>query len=292
MERITIEYILRAKGKSKITMLTCYDYSFAKALDEAGIDIVLVGDSLANVVLGLTETRKVSFSEMLNHTKAVAKAVNRSLIVADMPYVSYQTHPNRCVDFARKFINAGAQAVKVEWCKDCVYVVKKLIKNNIPVMGHIGLTPQTAHLLGGYKVQGRDAASARSLIRQAKILQDLGVFSIVLECVPYQLSRFITKQLKIPTIGIGAGRFCDGQVLVLYDFIGLYKRIKPKFVRAYKNLFSELKLTTTRFIKDVKSGKFPNKNESFSINNAEYKRLWRDFRKTSSKQSLMKYTRR
>lgn len=246
-------------------MLTCYDYSFAKILDETGIDIILVGDSLANVVLGLNETREVSLSEMLNHTKAVAMGVENALVVADMPYAAYQKNPKKCVDYARKFIDSGADAVKVEWFKECKYVVKKLIKNKIAVMGHIGLTPQTVHLLGGYKIQGKDKESALNLLKEAGILQDLGVFSIVLECIPYQLSRLITRGLKVPTIGIGAGKYCDGQVLVLYDFLGLYKNKKPKFVRVYRDLSIEIKSAVAEFIKDTRKGEFPAEKESFSL---------------------------
>lgn len=283
MSKITIADIIKRKGKGKVTMLTCYDYSFAKVLDEAGVDIILVGDSLANVVLGLSETRKVSFMEMLNHTKAVACAVKRSLVVADMPYVGYQAHPQKAVDSARRFIAAGADAVKIEWFSDCVHVIKSLIKNKIPVMGHIGLTPQTAHLLGGYKVQGKDVDSALRLVKQAEILQGLGVFSIVLECIPYQLSNFITKKIKTVTIGIGAGKFCDGQVLVLYDFIGLYKGFKPKFVRAYDDFSLRLRYATAKFIKEIKNAQFPNKLESFSMKKDEWSRLRDAFVRKNSK---------
>jgi len=290
MSRITIKDITRKKGKEKIVMLTCYDYSFAKILDESGIDIILVGDSLANVVLGLDETRKVPLGEMFNHTKAVALAVDESLVVADMPYRAYQNDPVKCVDYARRFIKSGADAVKVEWFlsrgfhqtkesrrvlgqRDCVYVVKKLIKNKIPVMGHIGLTPQTAHLLGGYKVQGKDQESALGLLKQAEILQDLGVFSIVLECIPYQVSRIITEHLKIPTIGIGAGKYCDGQVLVLYDILGLYTKRKPKFVKVYRDLSSETKGAIFEFAEDVKKKKFPHTDNSFAIDESILKKI-------------------
>jgi len=264
MEKITVNDIRRKKGESKITMLTCYDFSFAKVLDEAGLDIILVGDSLANVVLGMSETRKISITEMLNHTKAVAKAVKNSLVAADMPYNAYQKNPQKCVYYAKKFIDAGADAIKIEWFKKCPQVVKKLMEAKIPVMGHIGLTPQTAHLLGGYKVQGREQKEADKLIKQAKTLEDLGVFSLVLECIPLELSRLITKNIKIPTIGIGAGKYCDGQVLVLYDFLGLYKGKKLKFVRVYADLFSQTKQAVSSFIKDVKKSQFPAKKESFS----------------------------
>jgi 3-methyl-2-oxobutanoate hydroxymethyltransferase len=223
-----------------------------------------VGDSLANVVLGLDQTRRVSLKEMLNHTEAVARGVKNGLVVADMPYASYQKHPEKCVYYAKKFIDTGAAAVKVEWFDKCPYVVENLIKHKIPVMGHIGLTPQTVHLLGGYKVQGKDKNSADKLVEQAKILQDLGVFSIVLECIPYQVSRNITQNLRIPTIGIGAGKFCDGQVLVLYDFLGLYGK-KLKFVRVYKDLYSDIKNAVSQFIKDIGEEDFPSEKESFSL---------------------------
>ena len=252
------------KAKLKITMLTCYDYSFAKILDETGIDIILVGDSLANVVLGINETRKVSIKEMLNHTQAVAKGVKRALVVADMPYLSYQKDPKMSLYYAKKFIACGADAVKIEWFSKCPYVVKRLVNNKIPVMGHIGFTPQTAHLLGGHKIQGKDKQSADSLLKQAKQLEKLGIFSLVLECIPLALSGWITKSLKVPTIGIGAGKYCDGQVLVLYDLLGLYPAKKLKFVRLYKNLNREITRAILSFTEDVKKGRFPSLKESFN----------------------------
>lgn len=264
MKKITVNTIKRAKGLGRISMLTCYDYSFGVILDKAGLDIILVGDSLANVVLGMEETRDISIKEMLNHTRAVAEAAQRSLVVTDMPYKSYQKTPRDCAKNAKRFISAGASAVKIEWFKSAPYVIKRLIKNKIPVMGHIGLTPQTAHLLGGYKVQGRGQKEADKLIAQAKLLEKLGVFSLVLECVPYELAREITRSLKIPTIGIGAGKYCDGQVLVLYDLLGLYQKKRPKFVRVYKDLFSDIESTVSVFIRDIKKGKFPARCESFT----------------------------
>ncbi|MDD5584546.1 MAG: 3-methyl-2-oxobutanoate hydroxymethyltransferase [Candidatus Omnitrophica bacterium] len=283
MSKITIRDILKKKGKEKIAMLTCYDYSFARILDDTGIDVVLVGDSLANVVLGLKETRTISFSEMFNHTRAVAQAAENSLVVADMPYVSYQLHPKNAVRYAKKFIKAGADAVKVEWFygkgnNDCAYVVKDLVAAKIPVMGHIGLTPQTAHLLGGFKVQGKDMQSALNLVAQAKMLQKLGVFSIILECVPYQVARLITAKLKIPTIGIGAGKFCDGQVLVLYDVLGLYKKIHPKFVKMYVDLYRQTQNALHRYVFDVKRSRFPGAKESFSISPDEWAKVRRKMR--------------
>ncbi|MCM8787172.1 MAG: 3-methyl-2-oxobutanoate hydroxymethyltransferase [Candidatus Omnitrophica bacterium] len=273
MSKITINDIIFKKGKEKIIMLTCYDYSFAKILDTLNIDMILVGDSLANVVLGLPQTRLVSFKEMFNHMVAVAKATTKSLVVLDMPYVCYQKDPKKSLYYAEKFLKSGADAIKIEWFNRCPYVVKTLIKNKIPVMGHIGLTPQTVHLLGGFKVQGKDLIGARNLINQAKILEDLGVFSIVCECIPWQLARFITKNVKIPTIGIGAGKYCDGQVLVLYDVLGLYKEKRPKFVRVYKDIGEEIKKALEYFIFDVKNKKFPTIDESFSMKNKEWLNL-------------------
>ncbi len=261
--KVTVQDIVRKKGRGKITMLTCYDYSFAKILDSAGVDIILVGDSLANVVLGLKQTRRVSISEMLKHTAAVAKGVKHALVVADLPYSAYQKTPPKCVEQAQKFIRAGASAVKVEWFGNCLYVVRKLIQANIPVMGHIGLTPQTVHLLGGYRIQGRDQPAASRLINQAEKLQDCGVFSIVLECIPYQLARRITARVKVPTLGIGAGKYCDGQVLVLYDFLGLSDK-KLKFVRIYQNLSASINRAVAQFSRDVKNGRFPSGKESFT----------------------------
>lgn len=261
--KITVKQILKRKKHQKISMLTCYDYSFAQIIDKTGIDIILVGDSLANVVLGLAETRQISITEMLNHTRAVARGVGRALVIADMPYASYQKDPSKSLYYAKQFITSGAEAVKIEWFKKCPQVVKRLIKNKISVMGHIGLTPQTAHLLGGYKVQGRGQVQADELFKQAKQLQDLGAFALILECIPLELSRKITASLKIPTIGIGAGKYCDGQVLVLYDFLGLYPNKKLKFARRYKNLDQELKTAILRFTIDVQKGKFPSLAESF-----------------------------
>jgi len=278
MSKVTVEDVLRKKNKGKVTMLTCYDYSFARILDEAGIDMILVGDSLANVVLGMEETRKLSITEMVNHTQAVARGVGRALVVADMPYVSYQKDPKKCVGYAKKFIAAGADAVKIEWFKYCPQVVKKLVKSKVPVMAHIGLTPQTAHLLGGYKVQGRDKQSAYKLVEQARLLEDLGVFSLVLECIPVQVSGLITRKLKrVPTIGIGAGNVCDGQVLVLYDLLGLYKKIRPKFVRVYKDLFAQAKEAVGAFKQDTEAGRFPGKEESFFMKEAEWEAFNQDF---------------
>ena len=272
-----IEEIREKKGKEKITMLTAYDYSFAKILDEAGIDMILVGDSLANVVLGMEETKEISFEEMLNHTKAVKKATKFSLVIADMPYVAYQENPQKAVFYAEKFIKeAGADAVKIEWFEEAISVTQELVKNKIPVMGHIGLTPQTVDKLGGFKVQGKDYESAKRLLKQAKLFEEEGAFSLVLECIPSQIAKLITEILTIPTIGIGAGPFCDGQVLVLYDVLGLYKKIRPKFVKVYKDLSVFIKEAVTEYIKEVKSLQFPSSSHSFSVSSEILEKLKKD----------------
>ncbi|MFA5271072.1 MAG: 3-methyl-2-oxobutanoate hydroxymethyltransferase [Candidatus Omnitrophota bacterium] len=277
MSKLTIENIKEKKGKEKIVILTCYDYSFAKALDEAGLDMVMVGDSMANVVLGLGQTLEISFQEMLSHTKAVARATQNTFVIADMPYESCHNGASRAFKDARAFIRAGAGAVKVEWFRGCQSIIKKLIQNNIPVMGHVGLTPQTAHLLGGFKVQGKDKKSALNMIKQSKTLEKLGVFSLVLECVPSQLSKFITESVSIPTIGIGAGKFCDGQVLVLYDVLGLYRKISPRFVRRYGDFFSETKKIALNFVADIKKDNFPGEKESFLMAEQEWDDLSSSF---------------
>ncbi|MCB9757235.1 MAG: 3-methyl-2-oxobutanoate hydroxymethyltransferase, partial [Candidatus Omnitrophica bacterium] len=220
----------KAQSGQKLTMLTAYDFPMAALIDECGIDIVLVGDSLANVVLGLPSTKDVGISEMLHHAKAVRRAVKNALLLGDMPFSAYQVHPQNAVKNARRFIlEAGCDAVKLEWFADCLAVTEKLVKNKIAVMGHVGLTPQTADQLGGFKVQGKDALSAKKIIEQAKNLESAGCFSLVLECVPDQLAAEITRILKIPTIGIGAGLHCDGQVLVTHDLLGMFSQFHPKF---------------------------------------------------------------
>lgn len=249
-------------GGKKISMVTCYDYSFAFSLNESDVDIILVGDSMANVCLGLPDTKKVTVSEMLNHTAAVAKGAPDKIIVADMPYAGCQKKTSQPQETAKKLIEAGADAVKVEWFRGCRKVIRDLINSNILVMGHIGLTPQTTHLLGGYKVQGKDKSSLDRLIKQAKQLEELGVFSIVLECMQKDAAKEVTDILKIPTIGIGAGKYCDGQVLVLYDLLGLYPG-KMKFVRKFSNLSGQIKEAVNSFNQEVKKGTFPLKRESF-----------------------------
>ncbi|MDO8662660.1 MAG: 3-methyl-2-oxobutanoate hydroxymethyltransferase [Candidatus Omnitrophota bacterium] len=272
--KITVREILSLKNKRKITMLTAYDYPIASLVDRAGIDMILVGDSLANVVLGLDSTTKVGMTEMLHHAKAVTRAVKQALVIGDMPYESYQINPEESVKNARRFIDeANCEAIKLEWFDRCLEVTKEIIKAGIPVMGHIGLTPQTADKLGGFKVQGKDAEAARRLIEEAQELEALGCFAIVLECVPDKIAGIITKKLKIPTIGIGAGINCDGQVLVINDMLGLFERYTPKFVKKYLNLSPLILKAIEDFKEEVIQQKFPAPEHSFSIKEEELKKL-------------------
>jgi 3-methyl-2-oxobutanoate hydroxymethyltransferase len=273
-KKITVKDIVSLKNKRKITMLTAYDYPLASLVDKAGIDMILVGDSVANVVLGLDSTTKVGMAEMLHHAKAVTRAVKSSLVIGDMPYESYQVNPQDALNNAARFINeAMCDAVKLEWFDKCLEVTEKIIKAGIPVMGHIGLTPQTADKLGGFKVQGKDAQAAKRLIEQAISLEKLGCFSIVLECVPDKIAELITKKINIPTIGIGAGIHCDGQVLVIHDLLGLFERFTPKFVKKYVNLTPLISEALENYKQDVLDAKFPAPEHSFSIKADELKKL-------------------
>ncbi len=246
-----VKRILDKKGKGKITALTAYDYPIAQLVDEAGFDIVLVGDSLGVVVLGHKDTQSVTMEDMIHHTKAVARGVKNALIVGDMPIHSYDT-PELALENASRFLNAGAEAVKMEG--PVVGAVEALVEQGIPVMGHLGLTPQTVH---EYKVQGRDEKTAVQILENAKALEEAGAFSVVLECVPEGLGERITKELSIPTIGIGAGRHCDGQILVVNDLLGLFDRYTPKFARRYLDMRREIREAMGRFRSDVEKGVFP-----------------------------------
>jgi 3-methyl-2-oxobutanoate hydroxymethyltransferase len=275
MSGITPDTIKEKKLKSEpITLLTAYGFAFASIIDDSGIDIVLVGDSVANTELGLESTRSVSMDEMIYHAKSVRRAVKRSLLVGDMPYESYQVDTSKAVASAKRFIeDAGCDAVKLEWFKDCPEVTEEIIKAGIPVMGHIGLTPQTADELGGLKVQGKDAQAAGVLIDQALLLERIGVFSIVLECVPDILSKVITKILGIPTIGIGAGPYCDGQALVIHDMLGITRTRKPKFVKEYACLYTQIRKAVSDYRNEVESGIFPGKEHSYSMEQEEVLKL-------------------
>ncbi|MBM3249569.1 MAG: 3-methyl-2-oxobutanoate hydroxymethyltransferase [Candidatus Omnitrophica bacterium] len=274
MEKLTVKDVVSLKNTRKLTMLTAYDYPLAAAVDCSGIDMILVGDSLANVVLGLDSTTKVGMTEMLHHAKAVTRAVKHSLVVGDMPFESYQLNPEESLKNARRFIEeAKCDAVKLEWFEHCPEAVAKIAAAGIPVMGHIGLTPQTADKLGGFKVQGKDAETARRLIEQAKELEARGCFAIVLECIPDKIAEMITVSLKIPTIGIGAGPHCDGQVLVIHDMLGLFERYTPKFVKKYVDLTALIRKAIEEYKNEVIQSKFPSREHTFTIKEEELKKL-------------------
>lgn len=265
--RKTIDDIKKKKqSHQKIVMLTAYDFPVASILDQAGVDIILVGDSLAHVVLGLDSTKDVGMAEMLHHAKAVNRAVKEALLVGDMPFSSYQINPSTAVINAKRFIvEAGCDAVKLEWFDHCLGVAKEIIEAGIPVMGHVGLTPQRADELGGYKVQGNTQESAARIIDQAQALAKAGCFSLVLECIPHQVAEIITREVAVPTIGIGAGAQCDGQVLVIHDILGLESKLKPKFVKQYASLGEEIRLAVLQFKQEVVSGQFPDADHSYTI---------------------------
>lgn len=274
-KKVTIAELHEKKQKQqKITMVTAYDYPTARILDQAGIDTILVGDSLGNVVLGYESTVPVTMDEMLHHCRAVARGVNSGFIIGDMPFLSYQVNHEKAVENAGRFIKeAGCDCVKLEGGSDMADTVKAIVKAGIPVCAHIGLTPQTATMLSGYKVQGKDAESARRLIQSAKDLEDAGAFMIVFECIPDLLAARITEELTIPTIGIGAGKDCDGQVLVYHDLVGLYERFTPKFVKQYINLASMIKEAIAQYKTEVETGAFPGPEHSFSMNKKESDKL-------------------
>ena len=274
-ETKTIPWVLEKKKRhQKITMLTAYDYPLASLVDAAGVDMILVGDSLANVVLGLASTTEVGMSEMIHHAKAVRRGVKQALLIGDMPFESYQSDTARAVDNARRFVQeAGCHAVKLEWFDRCLEVTERIVKAGIPVMGHVGLTPQTAEQLGGFKVQGKDADSAGRIIDDAKSLEKAGCFSLVLECIPSPIAKIITEELSIPTIGIGAGPDCDGQVLVTHDLIGLFDRFKPKFVKQYVDSGALILEGLKRFRQEVEEGQFPDVPHSYSMNPEELAHL-------------------
>jgi 3-methyl-2-oxobutanoate hydroxymethyltransferase len=274
-EKITIPDLLQMKKEGrKITMLTAYDFPLADLIDQAQIDMVLVGDSVGNVVLGYESTVAVTMDEMIHHAKAVRRAIKGALLVGDMPFMSYHTTTEDAIRNAGRFIKeAGCEAVKLEWHSSVIRMVKEIVSCGIPVMGHIGLTPQTAASLGGYKVQGRNVEAAGRLIDSALKLEEAGCFSIVLECIPDRIAKIITEKLEIPTIGIGAGPHCDGQVLVTHDMIGLFKRFVPKFVKQYIQLSDAILEALRLFKQEVTSGVFPDRGHSFTIKDEDLKQV-------------------
>ena len=276
-KKVTVPAVRAMKGKSRIGMLTAYDYPSARVADAAGADVLLVGDSLGMVVLGYPDTLSVTVEDMLHHTRAVVRGAKTSLIVGDMPYLSYHVSVEESVRNAGRFIQAGAHAVKVEGAKPSrIEAIKAILDAEIPVMGHIGLTPQSVNAMGGFKLQGKNAEDARRLIDEAVALEKAGCFSIVLECVPAELAAIITEQVTIPTIGIGAGPSCDGQVLVFHDVLGIYDGHTAKFVRQYAHIAQDMQAALEAYLADVRSGSFPDETkESFHMaSDEELKRLY------------------
>jgi len=267
MDRVTVSSLKEMKEAGhKIAMITAYDYPSALFAEEAGAEVLLVGDSLGMVVLGYDSTVPVTMEEMLHHVKAVVRGSKRSMVVADMPFMSYQVNYTDALYNAGRFLKeGGAQAVKLEGGSEIAELVAKLVTAGIPVMGHIGLTPQSVNALGGYKVQGKDLKTAQKLLDDAKALADAGAFAIVLECVPAALAAKITESIPIPTIGIGSGVNCDGQVLVYHDILGMYPRMLPKFVKRYADLSSLIKEAIRQYVQEVKERQFPEEKHSFTM---------------------------
>ncbi|MBW7887022.1 MAG: 3-methyl-2-oxobutanoate hydroxymethyltransferase [Bacteroidetes bacterium] len=264
-KRITTKTILAMKEKGeKIAMLTAYDFSTARLLDDAGVDIILVGDSVANVVQGLETTIPVTLDEMIYHSKIVRRAVKRAMLVADMPFMSYQVDSKEAVRNAGRILKeSGAEAVKMEGGKRIVPLIEQLVDIGIPVMGHLGLTPQSIYKFGTYEVRAKETKEAKKLIEDAKLLEKAGVFAIVLEKIPEELAAKVTASVQCVTIGIGAGSHCDGQVLVTNDMLGMNELFHPRFVRQYANLSEVMRRAFQSYISEVKAKKFPNKNESY-----------------------------
>jgi 3-methyl-2-oxobutanoate hydroxymethyltransferase len=265
-DKVTTVRIVRKKAKAeRIVCLTAYDFPSARILDEAGIDLILVGDSAANVVYGMATTLAIGMDEMVYHTRAVAAGVKRALLVADMPFLSYQVSVEQAVANAGRFLKAGAEAVKLEGAGPILPVVKRLVELGIPVMGHLGLTPQAVHKLGGYKLQARRAEDQEKLVADSRALEDAGCFSLVLEKVPAEVAKRVTEELKMPTIGIGAGPHCDGQVLVLHDMLGMFETPPLKFVKQYALLAGEIRKAVSAYADEVRSGKFPSEEHTFHL---------------------------
>lgn len=275
-DKFTVSSFLKSKQSGeKISMLTAYDYSTAKLIDEAGVDSILVGDSLGMVVLGYENTLQVTVDDIVHHCKAVSRGVKRALVIGDMPFLSYHISPQESVKNAGRIIQEGmAHAVKLEGGRDIIDSVKAIVRAQIPVVGHLGLTPQSVNMLGGFKVQGREEDKAKKMIEDALMLQEAGVFCIVLECVPMQLAQLISEKLDIPTVGIGAGSGCGGQVLVTQDMLGMYTDFTPKFVKQYANMKDDITSAVKGYIDEVKSAEFPGEDHSFTMDEEQLKRLY------------------
>jgi 3-methyl-2-oxobutanoate hydroxymethyltransferase len=264
--KVTVPSIRARKGGPKLAVLTAYDATMARLVDDGGADVILVGDSLGMVVQGQPNTLAVTLDEMIYHSRSVARAVRRAHQVVDMPFMSFQVSAERALDGAGRLIKEGAaEAVKLEGGVGIAETVRRIVSSGIPVMGHVGLTPQSLHALGGFRVQGKGEDAASKVLEDAKALDEAGVYAIVLEAMPADLARRITETVDVPTIGIGAGPHCDGQVLVCYDFLGMFRDVQPKFVKRYDELGDAIVRATERYVADVQNGAFPEAKHSFGM---------------------------
>lgn len=275
MKNTIITFKQSKQQGNKISMLTAYDYSTAKLMDEAGINAILVGDSLGNVVLGYEDTLSVTMEDMIHHGAAVARGAKNAMVVVDMPFMSYQTSVYDAVVNAGRLMKEGrASAVKLEGGKEVFPQVKAITEAGIPVMGHLGLTPQSINALGGHRVQGKTQQAAQKLLDDARALQEAGAFAVVLECVPEKLAEKVTKELEIPTIGIGAGAGCDGQVLVYQDMLGMFSDFTPKFVKKFANVGQVMKEAFKSYIDEMQQGSFPSQEHCYSIDDDIIEKLY------------------
>lgn len=265
IKKITTETLRKMKfDKEKITMLTAYDFTTAKMVDAGGVDSILVGDSAANVMAGHETTLPITLDQMIYHTQCVVRGVDRALVVADLPFGSYQSNPEKALDSAvRMMKEGGAHAIKIEGGKEIEDSIRTIVNAGIPVMGHLGLTPQSIYQFGTYKVRAKADTEAEKLIKDAKLIEELGCFALVLEKIPAELAKKVSESISIPTIGIGAGAGCDGQVLVYHDMVGMNKGFSPKFLRRYLDLYEEITGAVANYVQDVKSVNFPNEKESY-----------------------------
>lgn len=275
MSKITVRTIKKLKeNNEKFSMLTAYDYSTAKYIDRAGIDIILIGDSLAMVALGYEDTNSVGIEEMAIFTKAVAKGVQSAMVVTDMPFMSYTIDIPEALRNIGNMVKCGANAVKLEGCNDYILeLVKRCTRMGVPVMGHIGFTPQSQNVIGGHIIQGKNLDATMELLNQAKQLEQAGAFSVVLEMVPEESAEYISKNINISTISCGAGRYCDGFVMVCDDLFGKYSEFTPKFARKYANMQEIITQTTQQYIQDIKTNKYPNENEVYKLTTQEASEL-------------------
>lgn len=275
-KKFTVKSFQEAKNNNqKITMLTAYDYSMAKMVDEAGIDAILIGDSLGMVFQGNDSTLPVTVDDIIYHTKAVVRGASRALIVSDMPFMSYHISKEDAVHNAGRIVKeGGAHAVKLEGGAKYAHIIEAIVDAQIPVMGHIGLTPQSVNAFGGFKVQGKDEAAAKQIIEDAKAIEKAGVFAITLEGIPAKLAKLVTESVSVPTIGIGAGKDCDGQVLVINDMLGMFSDFVPKFVKQYAKLNGDINNALKEYIREVDTGEFPTQAHTFSIDNEVLDKLY------------------